>query len=64
MEILLIFQKCIDKIKIIYIILLHFIIIIENIYFISNKKYSLWKEDYYINKYLALKDKPLHLMIP
>lgn len=61
MVVLIFFKKCIDNIKIIYIIFLHFIIIKEIVNFISMQNQFVLNEDYYINKYFSLKNKPLHL---
>jgi hypothetical protein len=62
MEILINFNKCINIIKKIYVVLLYFIIINKIIPFAKNQNYNfILNQNYYINKYLSFKDKPLHL---
>ena len=60
MEILIIFKICIKNIKKLYIILLYFIIINKIIFFVKNLNYFDSFQNYYIDKYLSLKNKPLN----
>jgi hypothetical protein len=58
---LIVFKKYIYFIKILYIILLNFIIINKISFFILKEDYSLSNENIYKHKYLSFKNKPLNL---